>query len=72
MPRLTDELIADQPSFDNWLSELELRLNAEQNISNRFEIGAQQATDDQAAQINVIQYVHGINTESAIPLDFFR
>jgi DNA gyrase subunit B len=71
MPRLSEELIADPQGYAAWLSELESRLNAEQNISNRFEIRAQPAQDDQPAQINVTQYVHGINTESAIPFDFF-
>jgi DNA gyrase subunit B len=72
MPRLSEELIADPQGYAAWLSELESRLNAEQNISNRFEIRAQPAQDDQPAQINVTQYVHGINTESAIPFDFFN
>ncbi|WP_428633258.1 DNA topoisomerase (ATP-hydrolyzing) subunit B [Sedimenticola sp.] len=71
MPRVTEELMADQQAFDEWLKELESRLNAEQNISNRFELRHQNASEDQAAQINVTQFVHGINTETAIPLDFF-
>lgn len=71
MPKLTEELLSDQQGFVEWLKELEQRLNAEQNVSNRFEISYQPQQDDQAAQINVVQYVHGINTESAIPLDFF-
>ncbi|AKH21104.1 DNA topoisomerase (ATP-hydrolyzing) subunit B [Sedimenticola thiotaurini] len=72
MPRVTDELIADEAAFSAWLQELNARLNAEQNISNRFDINVQAATEDQPAQINVIQYVHGINTESVIPLEFFN
>jgi len=54
-----------------WLEELQGRLNAELNISNRFELELKQATDDEPAGILICRFVHGISTERLLPLDVF-
>jgi len=54
-----------------WLEELEGRLNAELNISNRYQLKLKEATDEDSAGILVSRFVHGISTDTLLPLDVF-
>ena len=71
MPRLNEELRANEAEFTNWLGDLQSRLNAEQGV-NRYEITHQPAGEDDSGGVKVIQFVHGINTDSIIPFEFFN
>jgi len=54
-----------------WIEELEGRLNAELNVSNRFKLALTPASDTDPAGILISRFVHGISTETLLPLDIF-
>jgi DNA gyrase subunit B len=72
MPRLTEELISDQSARTDWMSELQMRMNVDQFASNRFEIHPEEDSEGSLSGIRIIRYVHGINTDTMIPMEFFN
>ncbi|MCW8889900.1 MAG: DNA gyrase subunit B, partial [Sedimenticola sp.] len=71
MPRLTDELLNDEKALTDWAAELESRMNVDQYVSNRYEIAKESDADGAIQGIRIVHYVHGINTDSTIPKEFF-
>ena len=71
MPRFSESLLGDEVQREGWLSELASRLNATSGV-NRYEISHAAGDEENSAGIKVVQYVHGINTESSIPYEFFN
>ncbi len=71
MPRLDEETLNLPERLDPWLKELEGRLNAEQPVSNRYQLEHVAGSDEQPEAIRVSHWVHGISTEILFPMDFF-
>ena len=72
VPKVDQTLLDDPRLFEQWLSELTARLNAEESASNRYTLEVVDRTDDRDRRvIQVTHMVHGIATEQMIPLDFF-
>ncbi len=71
MPAVDKALLEDSSELDKWLAELTGRINAERGISDQYEIGPIVETEDQAQAIRVVRKIHGIESESVLPLDFF-
>jgi DNA gyrase subunit B len=71
MPRVDESLLADSAGFDEWLGELEGRLNTENLVSSRYELTRLLPDDENPAQIRVTHNVHGIGTDSYLPMEFF-
>ena len=71
MPPVDEELLSDSTRFDAWLRELEGRLNTEHLVSSRYELERVATDDDEGEQIRVTHNVHGIGTDSYLPLEFF-
>ena len=71
MPRVDEDLLQDESRFRTWLEELENRLNAEQPVSNRYQLVRVDAGEDESAAIRISHWVHGISTDSLFSMDFF-
>jgi DNA gyrase subunit B len=63
------ELLADEQRLADWTRELTERMNVEQNIANQYLV--EKAGDEHPNAILVSKRVHGINSDSYIPFDFF-
>ena len=70
MPRLTTDAIADEVKLVEWIDELQSRLNTEKG-ANRYELNYQTGSEEDGGGLKVSQFVHGINTETVIPFEFF-
>jgi len=70
MPRLVAETISDTASLEAWITELQSRLNIDKG-SNRYELNYQAGSEEDGGGLKVSQFVHGINTETVIPFEFF-
>ncbi len=71
MPRLTEDLYSNEKSLNEWTEELQSRMNVDQFVSNRYEISKDCDSEGSFSGIRVVHYVHGINTDSMIPKEFF-
>lgn len=71
MPVVDESLLADATGLERWLAELTGRINAERGISDQYEIGLVVDTDERQQAIGIIRKIHGIETETQLPLDFF-
>jgi len=71
MPRVDSDLLLDEARFIDWLKELEGRINAEQPVSNRYQLEPVAATESSIGAIQISHWVHGISTESLFSIDFF-
>jgi DNA gyrase subunit B len=69
---LDESDLHDQAKLGVWLKELQDRLNAGQSVSSRFELERVNSFEELEEEgIKVTRLVHGIGTDSFIPLDFF-
>ncbi len=69
---LDESDLHDQAKLGVWLTELQERLNAGQSVSSRFELERVNSFEELEEEgIKVTRLVHGIGTDSFIPLDFF-
>ncbi|MCP3672010.1 MAG: DNA topoisomerase (ATP-hydrolyzing) subunit B [Gammaproteobacteria bacterium] len=71
MPVVDETLLTDASGLEQWLGELTGRINAERGISDQYEIGPIVETPEQHKAIRVVRKIHGIETETQFPLDFF-
>jgi DNA gyrase subunit B len=71
MPVVDQALLQNSSELEKWLGELTGRINAERGISDQYEIGPIVETEEQAQAIRVVRKIHGIESESMLPLDFF-
>ncbi len=71
MPVVDKSLLADPSRLESWLGELTGRINAERGISDQYQIGPIVETLEQHKAIRVVRKIHGIETETRFPLDFF-
>lgn len=72
MPKIEASEAFELPTISQeWIEELEGRLNAELNVSNRYELKLQESTDENSGGIKVARYVHGISTDTLLPLEIF-
>ena len=71
MPKVDEQLLEESAALDSWLEELSGRVNADQGPSSRFTLKRVEETEEQPASIIVSRHVHGIGTDSHIPLSFF-
>ncbi|MES9888949.1 MAG: DNA topoisomerase (ATP-hydrolyzing) subunit B [Candidatus Sedimenticola sp. 6PFRAG1] len=71
MPKVDEQLLEESAALDSWLEELSGRVNADQGPSSRFTLKRVEESEEQPASIIVSRHVHGIGTDSYIPLSFF-
>ncbi len=72
MPAVDQALLADGSQQRQWLEELTGRINAERGISDQYAIGPIVDMEDQGKAVRVVRKIHGIESESMLPLDFFN
>lgn len=74
MPRVSNDLLTIE-SLNEWLDELEKRLNADMGPSDRYAISLEQSDDETMeltdGSIVVDRKVHGISNEKILPVSFF-
>ncbi len=71
MPIVDTALLEDSTALKQWLEELTGRINAERGISDQYTIGPVVDTVDEQQAIRVVRKIHGIESESLLPLEFF-
>lgn len=72
MPPVDSALLADRVKFDQWLRELEGRLNLEKSAASHYELVRTEASESNPEGILVSHWVHGISTESLFSFEFFH
>ena len=70
MPRVTEEMLADRASLQAWLAELQNRLNADNNLSDRYELAVHEDPELNDS-LAVRHWTHGIVSERLISYEFF-
>lgn len=71
MPVVDTTLLEDSSALKQWLEELTGRINAERGISDQYTIGPLVDTEGEQQAIRVVRKIHGIESESLLPLEFF-
>jgi DNA gyrase subunit B len=71
MPAVDTALLEDSSAITQWLEELTGRINAERGISDQYTIGPIVEAAEEQRAIRVVRKIHGIESESLLPLDFF-
>ncbi|MET0088917.1 MAG: DNA topoisomerase (ATP-hydrolyzing) subunit B [Candidatus Thiodiazotropha sp.] len=72
MPKVSESMISNEEELNNWISELEDRLNTDLRISESCTLKKVDETDSGEAGILLTRKVHGIGNERLIPYDFFN
>jgi DNA gyrase subunit B len=71
MPTIDDKMLNNKKKTASWLGDLEVRINAERGVSDRYHLKAVEESEEQPAAIEVIRRVHGIDHTGLIPFEFF-
>jgi DNA gyrase subunit B len=71
MPPVSAELIGDQDAWQAWLKELQNRLNADNGVSDRYEILTEDDGEAGNGTLLVRHWTHGIAAERRISYEFF-
>ncbi|MCP4992171.1 MAG: DNA topoisomerase (ATP-hydrolyzing) subunit B [Gammaproteobacteria bacterium] len=71
LPPVDEAMRADTAAFSSWLEELQGRLNTERGISDRYELSRLSDDAEHGDTILVSHLIHGIGSESYLPLSFF-
>jgi DNA gyrase subunit B len=72
MPRVTDELIADTAAWEQWIEEMQGRLNADSGVSDRYRLMRVAGDDMHTPGITIEHWTHGIVAQKHLPVDFFH
>ncbi|MEJ2308425.1 MAG: DNA topoisomerase (ATP-hydrolyzing) subunit B [Gammaproteobacteria bacterium] len=70
MPEVSERLLTDDASLNQWVEELEGRLNADRKASDTYGLGLRE--EDGHKKLVITRKVHGIHTEQLLPFDFFQ
>jgi DNA gyrase subunit B len=71
MPRVTTETLADAAQLENWLNELQQRLNVEATSSHHYSISVDRDPAGQFNRLIVAETRHGVPNLRDIPKEFF-
>jgi DNA gyrase subunit B len=69
MPAVSEQLLTDEAALNEWLAELQARLNSHLGPANSLALKLDLAAENRA--IIVRRKVHGIHTDQRMPLEFF-
>ncbi len=72
MPAVDDNLLNNKGILAEWLLDISGRINAERGISDRYSLVLVAASEERPEGIRIIRSVHGIDSESFLPLEFFQ
>ncbi len=72
MPRLSEETLVDRRALEEWLSELEGRLQLDDSVANHYTLKLEEEDEAQARAIRLQKWTHGIASERMVPLEMFR
>jgi DNA gyrase subunit B len=65
-------MLADVGIFNEWLAELEARLNVEKSAASYYKLVRTEFSETEPEGIVVSHWVHGISTESLFAIEFFQ
>jgi len=68
---VSEELLTNATAIEDWLEELQGRLNADRRASDVYLLSLQSSEEGPEA-ISVVRRIHGIANELRVPLDFFK
>ncbi len=72
MPAVDEAMLTDVAGFNEWLVELEGRLNVEKSAASHYKIVRSDYDENESEGIQISHWVHGISTESSFSIDFFH
>ncbi len=72
MPRVSEELLQDKARFEDWLRELEGRLQLDGSVAEQYSLKLEDASQEKSAMLCLEKWTHGIAMERLIPLEFFH
>jgi len=72
MPAVDEAMLADVAGFNEWLVELEGRLNVEKSAASHYKLVRSDSVENESEGIQISHWVHGISTESSFSIDFFH
>ena len=77
MPRVTEALTENSDNWQQWIDELQTRVNVESSVSDRYTIMKVKDDDSDTEELRgggllIEHWTHGIETHQQLPLDFFR
>ncbi|MCP4283155.1 MAG: DNA topoisomerase (ATP-hydrolyzing) subunit B [Gammaproteobacteria bacterium] len=72
MPAVDEAMLTDVAGFNEWLVELEGRLNVEKSAASHYKIVRSDSDENESEGIQISHWVHGISTESSFSIDFFH
>ncbi|OOZ37549.1 DNA topoisomerase (ATP-hydrolyzing) subunit B [Solemya velesiana gill symbiont] len=72
MSMVDEEMTSNENAFNAWLEELGGRVNADQGPSSKFVLRRVAGDEEYGDAILVSRMVHGISTDTYIPMSFFN
>jgi DNA gyrase subunit B len=72
VPPVDDNLLNNKDKLADWLLELGGRINADRGIADQYSLVLVAASEEQPEGIRIIRRVHGIESESFLPFEFFQ
>jgi DNA gyrase subunit B len=72
VPPLDDKALNNKDILAKWLMELSGRINADRGIADQYSLVFVAASEEQPEGIRIIRRVHGIDSESFLPFEFFQ
>ena len=73
IPRVDDGLLNDRAAFQEWIDELQLRLQTDSGVSDQFKLRLVEGEEEgQGEALLLERWTHGITNERRVPLEFFR
>ncbi|MCP5428060.1 MAG: DNA topoisomerase (ATP-hydrolyzing) subunit B [Chromatiaceae bacterium] len=72
MPPVDAAMLSDKKQFDNWLKELEGRLNVEKSAASNYKLVRSDVSETDPEGILVSHWVHGISSEELFAIEFFQ
>jgi len=72
MPTVTADMLARADGLDDWISELNGRLNVDLGVSDSYSLERLAGDETQQPALRMERRTHGIANERLLPLEFFR
>ncbi len=72
VPPVADDWAFGSEPFNSWIDELGRRINTDRQLTHQIDLQPRESDEIQSAGIRVISRVHGIASESFLPVEFFR
>jgi len=72
MPRVDENMLADDVAFTAWLAELESRMQVDSSVSDQYKLHLVDETEEHSKAVCLEHWTHGIAAEKIISMEFFQ